>query len=182
MHVVGLFVCLAVDIHYVVLDLQGLTWQSETTLNVVLATVNRTGDEFAILLRVREDVLSACLIGELVEMAQIHRLEAVELHIDALLMEYLLTKAVAHLVVVLRLPAGLRHHCIACRVVKHHDVVELYLAQSWRTTIVPLRPLDVRLDIAHWQRMLGEGHSKRSLRNAWTVAHLRNEKVIACEQ
>ena len=62
LHVVGLFVGLAIQIYHVVLNLQGLSWQTHTALYVVLSTVGGAGINLAKLLWVVGDNLLTCFI------------------------------------------------------------------------------------------------------------------------
>ena len=43
-------------------------------------------------------------------------------------------------------------------------------------------PLDIRLTLKQRHRVLGQRHGERRFRNTWTVAHLRYEQVVACQQ
>ena len=73
-----------------------------------------------------------------------------------MLLIYLVTERIYHLIEVLRLPLFGCAERVAGRIVEHDNVVELHLAQSLRTVVAPLRPLYVRLAVEHRKRMLGE--------------------------
>ena len=68
--------------------------------------------------------------------------------IMSVLLHQLVADAVNHLVVIIRLIALLIDERIACRIIEHHDVVELHVAQTLYAAVIPVRPLYVAL---HWQ-------------------------------
>ena len=65
---------------------------------------------------------------------------AVEL-IEAL--EYIHAKGIASFIIVLSLVFVGHHHGVSSRIVEHHDVVELHVAQAFHPAVVPMGPLDV---------------------------------------
>ena len=99
-----------------------------------------------------------------------------------MLLIYLVTERIYHLIEVLRLPLFGCAERVAGRIVEHDNVVELHLAQSRCTVVAPLRPLYVRLAVEHRKRMLGERHGKRGVRLARTVAYLAHEEIVAREK
>ena len=105
LHVVRLFVGLAVEIDDVVLDLQCLTRQTHTTLHIVLATICWTSVNDTILLRVLLNSLLTCLIDGLKVARQLFLCQRVR--VRTLRIE-LITNLVAHLIVVVSLILGCR--------------------------------------------------------------------------
>ena len=100
----------------------------------------------------------------------------------SVLLHQLVADAVNHLVVIIRLIALLIDERIACRIVEHHDVVELHVAQTLHAAVIPVRPLNVALHVDQRHGVLGERHGERSFRNARTVAYLAHEEIIAREE
>ena len=123
-----------------------------------------------------EDVVSSYVIHSVVPVALLLRSEFRHVR----MVHYQLTAVrIAHLIVVGSLILRVRHERVACRIVEHHDVVELNLAQAFCAAIVPLRPFDVRLAAEHGQRVLCERHGEGRLRYARTIAYLAHEEVVA---
>ena len=143
MHVVRLLVWLAVKINDAVLYLQRLSRKSYTSLYVILSAVCRAAHYVAIFVRIIGYITASCSVCELVILTQLHIIEGVELWMDAVLLEYLLTISIYHLIVVLWLPSWFADASVAGRIIEHHNIIELHLAKSWRTTVVPLWPLYV---------------------------------------
>ena len=179
LHIVWLLVGLAVDIHDAVLDLQRLTRQSHAALDVVLTTIGRTCINDAILLLVIDNLLTASLIDGVEVQRQLLLRQRVRIRT---LRIHLITHLVAHLIEVVSLIASIRTDGVASRIVEHHDIVKLYLAQTFYATIVPVGPFDVRFALEQRQCMLCQGHCQRCLRNTRTITHLRHEEVVTRQQ
>ncbi len=143
MHVVRLLVGLTVQIDYAVLDLQSLPGQSHAALHVVLATVCGARQEHAILGRLAEKIIATSVIYRLVIPALLERRQRINILLQSALLHNQRSVAVAHLVIVLRLPLRFAHHGVSGREVEHHDVVELHMAQTLDTAVIPVRPVDV---------------------------------------
>ena len=179
MHVVGLLVGLAVKIDYAVLDLQGLSGKAHTPFHIVLPTVCWAADDVAIFTVVVENVLPACGIslfevGTLLCHGELGQVGGWRIE--------LLAERISHLVVVGCLVAVSTAQRVAGRVVEHYNVVELHMAETFHSSIVPVRPLQIRLAIHHGQRVLGERHGERRLGDAWTIAYFAHEEIVAGEQ
>ena len=140
LNVVRLLIGLAINVDNVVLNLKSLPRQSHTTLHIVLTTVSRTCVYQSVFLRVLLDCLSASLIDGAVIKRQL--LQCQRIRVGALRI-HLIAHLIAHLVKVISLVAWVATDGITCRVVEHHDVVELNLAQALDATIVPMGPLKV---------------------------------------
>ena len=181
LHVVGLLVGLAVEVYHAVLHLQRLTGQTHAALHVVLAAVGGSRGYRAILHGVRQQILTAHLVDiliQLIHLLLVHRREVGHAHI----LRIQLLTVVVHHAVILRLVGKLRENGVAGGIVEHHDVVQLHIAQTFHTTVVPVRPLYVRLRADERQRVLRERHRQRCLRDARAIAHLRHKQVVAREQ
>ena len=182
MHIVWLLVGLAIKIYDAILDLQGLSWQTNAALHVVLTAVGRSADDVAIFARIAHDVASAHLVNLLEILALLQRIHLSHVLGKSVLIQNLLTESIHHLVVILCLIALFIHQSIARRIVEHHDIVELHIAQSLHTTVIPVRPFAVALHVDQRHGVLGERHGEWRLRNTWTVAHLAHEKIVAREK
>lgn len=77
---------------------------------------------------------------------------------------------------------GGRTEGIACREVEYYDIIQLHLAQTLHTAIVPMGPLDITLTFHNGQRVLRQRHCQRCLRNTGTVADFRYEQVVTRQQ
>ena len=82
------------------------------------------------------------------------------------LVAYLVGQAVVVLVLLVE------GHGVASGIVEHHDVVELHVAKSLHTTVVPMRVVEIALAVEYGQCVLRERHVKRCLRNARPVRQL----------
>ena len=182
LHIVGLLIGLAVEVDDAVLDLQCLSRQADATLDIVLAAVGRTVVDHAILHWVLLDISASQVVDhiEIVELSlpvERGRIDG----IGVLGLVELRAKVVAHRVVAVGVLL-LSEDGVTSRIVEHHDVVELDMAQAFHTAIVPMGPLDVALGMDDGQCVLRERHGERRLRDAGTVAELGNKEVVACEQ
>ena len=185
LHVVGLLVGLAVEVHYAVLYLKRLAGKAHAALHVVLAAVYGARVYLAesLSVGVGGDVAAAYGVRLVEVVALLLARHGVEVGRGAeLSVEELLAEGVCHAVVVLRLPARLGADGVAGRVVEHHDVVDLDGPEALGTLVLELRPLYVRLQPYHRERVLGEGHGEGGHGLARAVAHLRHEEVVAREQ
>ena len=86
------------------------------------------------------------------------------------------------LVEVCRLPSLVRNESVSSGIVEDDDVVLLNLSQPFHASVVPLRPLYVRLASEEGQSVLCEWHGEWCLRNARSVAHFRHAQVVAREE
>ena len=179
MHIIGLLVSLAVEINDAVLYLECLSGKSHTTLHVVLATVCRTCHHLAVDRFVVLYILTTCIIQELVVVPALLTVQRVNVRF---VLYQLTTEGVAHLIVVGSLILYVAYEGVASRIVEHHDVVEFYLTQSFDTTVVPVRPLYVRLTLKDRQCVLRKRHCQRSLGYSGSIGHLRHEEIVAREQ
>ncbi len=100
----------------------------------------------------------------------------------SVLLQDLVADAVNHLIEIVRLIALLVAEGVAGRIVEHHDVVELHVAQALYTAVIPVRPLHVALHVDQRHGVLGERHGERSLRDARTIAYLAHEEIVAREE
>ena len=160
-------------------DLKRLSRQSDTALHIVLTTVSRTGDDLSVFIGVLEDGIATSLIDDLKVVEALLSRERVRIRtvrID------LITNAVAHLVIVVCLILRGRTERVASREVEHHDIIQLYLAQTLHTTIVPVGPIEIALALHHRQRMLGQWHRQRCLRDTRSIGYFRHKEVVACQQ
>ena len=175
-HIVRFLVGYTIQVNNAVLNFQGLSRQSHTTLHIVLATVYRTCHDFAKHLLVLVDILSAYLIIMVEHHALLFGIQCVHVYRIAQFLTRLIAQAI---------DVFCRHiyrYGIARREVEHHDVVKLHFAQSLHTLIIPCRPFEVRLGVDYRQSMLGKRHVERSLWNTRAIASLAHEQVIAHQQ
>ena len=182
LHVIRLLIRLAVQINDAVLDLQGLSRQAHAALYIVLAAVGRTADDVAIFARHAGDVVASGSIHFFEVMALLQWVQHANILLLTVLLQYLVADGVNHLIVIIRLIALLVAERISCRIVEHHDVVELHVAQSLHAAVIPVRPLHIALHVDQRHGVLGERHGERSFRNARTIAYLAHEEIVAREE
>ena len=184
MHVVGLFVSLAIKVDNVVLYLQRLSGQAHAAFHIVFAAVDGARhDAFKPLhIGVGHDVGTSCGIHLVKVLALLEAVHRVEVSNALVACHQLLAIGIHHLVIVRPLPAFANAQGVASGKVEHHDVVQLHMSEALGTLILPLWPLDVALAAKHGQRVLCEGQRERCLRFAGAIAHLRHEEIVACEQ
>ena len=182
LHVIRFFVGFSIEIYYIILYLQGLTWQSHTTFYVVFSAIGGPGVNDTKLSLIVEYILTSNGIRLLIELFLFLPTHCRKVYPWVLLTNERLSEIVYLLVIVLRLISVGCKNGITCRIVEYDDVVEFYLAQALHTTIVPLWPLDVRLAVEQRHSVLCQRHGKRSLWYAWSVAHLTHKKIVASEQ
>lgn len=168
---------LAVDIYLSFFNLERVARQAHAALHVVLAAVNRAGDDLAIHLRVGQDEVASCCIVEVVDGPLLLARQAV--HVDLLRIDAL-PFAVGQAVEVGLLEVG--GHGVARGEVEHHDVVQLHPSEARHALVLPLRPLDVRLAVEDGQCVLGQRHGERRVGHARSVAHLAHVEEIAHKQ
>ena len=131
---------------------------------------------------ISRDILSAQVIVLLKTLSLFHLRQRVDRISQRIVLLIDLTSiAIAH-AIVFRLIRHILTNRITSGIVEHHDIVEFHLTQSRHTTVFPVRPFNIRLQIANGQRMLRQGHSQRRLRNTRAVAHLTHKEVITREQ
>ena len=96
--------------------------------------------------------------------------------------QLLVTDTISHAVVVACQVVLGRSHRVARGIIEYDDVAQFYLSQSFHAAIVPMGILQVTLATEDGQRVLGQGHCQRRLRNAGSVTEFRHEEVVAREQ
>ena len=175
-HIVRFLIGYTIQVNDAILDFQGLSRQTHATLDIVLATIYRSTDDFAECLLVLVDILTA----HLVIMVEYHALLCCihDAHIHRL--GQFLTCLITQTINVFS-----RHidcYGIPCREVEYHDVIELYITETFHTLVIPCRPFQIRLGIHNRQRMLGQRHVKRCLWNARTITGLAHKQIIAHQQ
>ena len=170
LHVFRSRLLLAIDIDIVVFDLQGLTCHRNTTLDVVLTSIHRTGDDFPYLGALLQNLLSNAVdFGEgctlLLRRKRVARL------VDA---KCLRTGGINKPIIVLILEVA--GYGVARRIVEHYDIPNFHSSQTFHTTVVPLWPLDITLTTSQPCRkiVLSEGHREGSLWDARTITQLRH--------
>ena len=99
--------------------------------------------------------------------------------LDALVVSSLLSQLYTEVVVIASVTD---RNSVACRIVEHHDISQLDIAKPLYTTILPLRPFNIRFAVEERKSMLGERHREWGLWNTRPVAHLTHEKVVAREE
>ena len=179
LHIVGLFVGFAVEIDNAVFDLQGLSGQSYATLHIVFAAVGWSGNDFSVFSLIALHFLSACLIDEVEIHAALHGRERVGVWT---LRIYLVSQLITELIEIVGLILWCGTQGVAGRIVEHHDIVEFHFSKTFGTTVVPVWPFDIALTLEDGQCMLCEWKCEWCFGNAWSVAHLRNEEVVARQQ
>ncbi len=125
LHIVGLLVGLSVNVDNVVFYLQGLSRQSDTAFHIVLAAIGRTGVYHSVFSLILHNSLPSCLIDGIEIDRQLLLRERVRVGAFRI---HLVAYLVAHLIEVVGLIARIGADGVACGIVEHHDVVELYLA------------------------------------------------------
>ena len=179
LHVVWLLVGLTVEIDDMILYLQRLTRQSHTAFHVVLTTVCGTGDDLAVLSLILSDGLTSGLVDSIEIPDPLFCRQRVGIRTFGI---DLIADAIAHLIIVHSLIPLIRAERVTSRIVEYHDIVQFHLTQAFHPAIIPMRPLDIRLALYDWQRVLRQRHRQRRLRDAWPVAHFRYEEIIARQQ
>ena len=155
--------------------LESLSWQTNTTLNIVLATVGRTCCYLAKLLRIcLQHVLSHFIQGTENLQSFLCRQRIEVRHVRIAWITIAIAQVVVFCLIVQSCADG-----ITCGIVEHYDIVKLYLSKSFYSTIVPMWPLYVALALHNWQSVLSQWHCERSLWDTWSVAHFRYKQVIA---
>ena len=182
LHIIWLLVRLAVKINDAVLDLQGLSRQTNAALHVVLAAVGRTADDVAIFARHVQDVVSTGSIHFFEVSALLQWVQHAHILLLSVLLQNLVADGINHLIVIIRLIALLVAEGVAGRIVEHHDVVKLHVAQSLHAAVIPVRPLHVALHVDQRQGVLGQRHGERGFRNARSIAYLAHEEIVAREE
>ena len=178
-YVLRLLIGLSVEIDDVVADFKCLSWQTDTAFHIVLTTVSRTGDDLTVFIGILKDGITSSLIDDLEVVEALLCRERVRIRtvrID------LIANTVAHLVIVVCLILRGRTECVASREIEHHDVVQLYLAQSLHTTVVPVGPVEVALALHDGQGVLCQRHRQGSLRDTGTIGDLRHKQIVARQQ
>ena len=182
LHIVGLLVGLAVEIDDMVLDLEGLSGQSHTALHIVLTTVGRTAADVAKIRGHAGQIVAAQPVDFTIVAALLHRVHAAHIgRSTVLLLIEVGAEAVDHRVVLGGI-ALFGEDAVAGRIVEHHNVIKLHMAQALHAAIVPVGPGDVAVGIDYGQRVLGERHGERGLRDAGAIAHLAHKEIVAREQ
>ena len=160
-------------------DLECLSWQSYTTLDIVLTTVSRTGDNLTILSPIAQDLITSCFIDGLeIFLAQFIRQR---IWIWTIRIE-LIADAIAHLIIVISLILRSRAKRVACGEVEDDNIIQLYIAKALYTAIVPMRPVKITLAFHHRKCMLCQRHGQWGLRNTRAIRYLRHEKIVTRKQ
>ena len=180
LHILGRRILLPIQIYHFISYLECLSWQADTTLHIVLSTVNRTPTYFSIFLRIKANILATQLVDavEVLTLFQLCHIPKLRLSACLLLVKSC-TKSVAH-GIVFGLVSDIADDGVACGIVEHDDIVELDRLGS-HSLVLPLWPLDVAL-ASERKCVLAERHMKRRLRHSWTVAHLAYEQIVTYEQ
>ena len=179
LHILRFLVRLAVEVNDAVLYLQSHSRQSHAALHVVLAAVGGSADDVSELLWRCSHIVVSCLVNLLEIVVFLLGCHLAQVHI--LVCEQLVACGIADVAV--EVGVGIVfHQGVAGRIVEHHDVVELHVAQSFDAAVFPVWPFNVRLCVYHRQRVLRERHGERSLRDAGSVAHFAHEEVVAGEE
>ena len=179
LHILRLLVGLTVEIDNTVFNLERLSRQSYTTFHIVLTTVGRTGDNLTILGTIAPKFSTTCSIDGIEVTDTILCRQRVWIRTVRI---ELVSDGITHLIIVVCLILGGRTEGIACREVEYDDIIQLDVAQSLHTAIVPMGPFDITLTFYDGQRMLCQRHRQRRLWNTWTVTDFRYKQIITRQQ
>ena len=176
----GSLLLLSVYIDDFVLNLEGLAWQTHTTLHIIFPSVSRTGGHTAVHIgfgghNLLSDAIK--LVPHLLLLLSLQRFH--QRYLIALFRGRHTSLFIAEAVVVTIVRNG---HRISCWVVEHHNVSPFHFAEALHAAIFPLRPFDVRLAVQHRDSVLRQGHSEGCLRNAWPITHLAHQQEVARHQ
>ena len=179
LHFLWLAVGLAVEVDGVVAYFERLSGQSYAALHIVFAAVGWSGNDFSVFSLIALHFLSACLIDEVEIHAALHGRERVGIWT---LRIYLVSQLITELIEIVGLILWCGTQGVAGRIVEHHDIVEFHFSKTFGSTVVPVWPFDIALTLEDGQCMLCEWKCEWCFWNAWSVAHLRNEEVVARQQ
>ena len=177
MHLFRVLDGFAVDIYLSVLDLQGIARQADTTLHVVLPTVNGAYDHLSVHLRIGENLFAACIVIQVVNGTLLVTCQAVHVYLIGI---YTLTGFVGDRVEIRLLVIGC--HRITGREVEHDNVVQLHFPESRHALVFPLGPFYIRFAVQYRQRMLCQRHGQRRIRHTRAITHLAYIQEVAYQQ
>ena len=151
-HIVRFLVGYTIQINDSILDFQGLSRQTHASLHIILASVYRSGNHFAKRLFVLVDILTAHLIIMVEYHALLCCIHGAHIHWLGQFLTSLITQTINVF------SRHINRYGIPCRKVEYHDVIELYIAKTLHTLVIPCRPFQIRLGIHNRQRMLSQRH------------------------
>ena len=172
LHVIRFFICLPIQIDNTVFYFKRLSGKSHTPLYIVLATVYGAGNHFAISTGILIDIFTACLIIIIKHHPLLFGSHSGHIH----RFSQFFTGLIAHTINIII--GHICHHRISGREIKHHNIIQLHIPQTFYTLIVPLRKFQIRLAIENRQCMLCQRHVQRSLRYAGTITQLADKQII----